>query len=248
MMKHSFATNVGAAIVLLVPAVALQGGDAKSLGESLEKTVAVLDELAGIEKRLAEKDPSAVQDLLRVTEPPFGTDAERDERRDELRDEIQRLQGRYDVLRAPGAEPLVVGVLDDEPAETHGVAPAPSAKPTRDVRPTSTRKPSDAHAPAAFETHGYVADPLKLVRAYFKQARYGEALAVLGDGAADASSNYWRGRCLEKLARRDEALVAYRAARDAKDGGPDAARAKEALEFLEWQARFEAKRAEVAKP
>ncbi|MCK6445922.1 MAG: hypothetical protein L6Q99_05965 [Planctomycetes bacterium] len=247
-MKHSFATNVGAAIVLLVPAVALQGGDAKSLGDSLQKTVAVLDELAGIEKRLAEKDPSAVQDLLRVTEPPFGTDAERDQRRDELRDEIQRLQGRHDVLRAPGAEPLVVGVLDEEPAKPRGGASAPSAKPARNERPAGTRKSGDTHAPSAFETHGYVADPLKLVRAYFKQARYGEALAVLDEASADASSNYWRGRCLEKLARRDEALVAYRAARDAKDGGADAARAKEALEFLEWQMRFEAKRTEVTKP
>lgn len=237
MMKHSFAINVGAAIVLLVPAVALQGGGASSLDESLRKTIAVLDELAGIEQRLASKDASAVQDVLRLTEPPVGTDAERDRRRDQLRDEIQELQSRRDALGAPraGEIPDAEGAPVTATAPRVRVGAAPHAA-------------SATRAPASFETHGYVADTARLVRAYYKQGRYGEALAVLGPDGVDASSNYWKGRCLERLGRREEALAAYRVARDAQGGGADAERAKEAVAFLEWQIAFEARRAEVQTP
>ncbi|MBI5432652.1 MAG: hypothetical protein HZA52_07470 [Planctomycetes bacterium] len=257
MMKHSFAINVGAAIVLLVPAVALRGDDAKSLDESLRATVAAIDELAGVEKRLAPKDrgnpgapadPSALKDLLRLTETPSGTDVERDLRRDELRDQLSALQAKFDGLQNPGATPTARPTpthVDDDP---HRVADtrretAPSKRDKPAARDTQAR-----HTPAAFETHGYVADTARLVRAYYKQERFNEALAVIGDAAADPSSNYWKGRCFEKLGKRDEALAAYRAASESKEGGPDAERAKEAASFLEWQTKFEARRTEVAKP
>ncbi|MCC6408127.1 MAG: hypothetical protein IT453_13275 [Planctomycetes bacterium] len=248
MMKHSFAINVGAAIVLLVPAVALQGDGAKSLDESLRATVAAIDELAGVEKRLAAKDPSALKDLLRLTETPSGTDVERDLRRDELRDQLNALQAKFDGLQSPGTTPSARPTpihVDDDPQGVadarHETAPAKRDKPA--ARDTQAR-----HAPASFETHGYVADTARLVRAYYKQDRFAEALAAIGDAAADPSSNYWKGRCLEKLGKRDEALAAYRAASESKQGGPDAERAKEAASFLEWQTKFQARRTEVAKP
>jgi hypothetical protein len=239
MMKHSFAINVGVAIVLLVPAVALQGGDAKSLDDSLRKTVAVLDELAGLEKRLTDKDATAVAEVVRLTEAPLATDVERDRRRDTLRDEINALQGRLDGLQSTATLPRSTD--EDE------TSPEPRvATPARET--TASPKARSRHEPAAFETHGYVADSARLVRAYYKQGRFAEALAVLGESANDSTSNYWKGRCLEKLGKSVEALAAYRLAADAKDGGSDVARAKDAITFLEWQAKFEGRRPEPKKP
>lgn len=250
MMKHSFAINVGTAIVLLVPAVALQGGDAKSLDDSLRKTMAVLDDLAGVEKRLNEKkDATAVPEIVRLTETPIGTGAERDKQRDTLRDEINELQGRLDGMQSGtttqtprDAAEDEVAVEDERPTTPRAVAP----KAGREA--TVARNLHAAREPASFETHGYVADSVRLVRAYYKQERFAEALAVLGASSTDASSNYWRGRCLEKLGKTVDALAAYRLAKDAKDGGIDAERAADAIGFLEWQAKFEGRRTEAKKP
>ncbi|MCE9593731.1 MAG: tetratricopeptide repeat protein [Planctomycetes bacterium] len=250
-MKHSFAINVGTAIVLLVPAVALQGGDAKSLDDSLRKTMAVLDDLAGVEKRLTDKkDATAVPEIVRLTEAPIGTDIERDKHRDTLRDEVNELQGRLDgmqsgtTVQTPRNADEDVDVEHEHSAPTQPRAVAPKAG--RET--TVARNAHAAREPAAFETHGYVADSVRLVRAYYKQERFAEALAVLGTSSTDASSNYWRGRCLEKLGKTADALAAYRLAKDAKGGGLDAERAGDAIVFLEWQAKFESRRTETKKP
>lgn len=226
MMKNSYAVNVAVAGVLLVPAIALQSGGAQSLQDALAQTISALESLAQVQTRIEVKDPSATTDLLALTEPPIADARTRDALRDELRDSIQRLQSELDA-GAPAGEWIALDAAAPDVPET----------------PTTQA--------VAFEPHGYVADAARLGRAFFRQGRYAEALAVLGAAQGDAEALYWKARSLEALGKGDEAVAAYKDAVAAAKDERTIARAKEALEFLEWQRRFDARKqksAEAGKP
>jgi tetratricopeptide (TPR) repeat protein len=230
MMKLSSIFNLGVAIVLVVPAMTLQSGGARSLEESLKSTVAALERFAGVEQRLNANDATAIADVLASTEPPLADDRTRDARRDELRDALNRLQSELDAVdpaaaaRATSAAPVAARASESREASTAAVE--------------SDRAASRTTAKSAFEPHGYVADGAKLAHGLYRQARYSEALVVLGDGAQEGEAAYWKARCLEQLGKTDEAIALYKRVIE-KSSGRDLERAKEALEFLEWRLKFE---------
>ena len=83
---------------------------------------------------------------------------------------------------------------------------------------------------------------LRLARAFYRQGRWEQALALLEGRAASPEQAWWRARCLDKLGRFDEAVAAYEALVADPEGGAHALRAREDLEFLRWRLRFEARR------
>ncbi len=231
MMKFSYATNLGAAIVLLVPAVALQSGGARSLEESLKSTVDALEQFTAIEKRVEAKDPTAVADVLKFTEPPMADEKTRDARRDTLRDAIGELQAEFDSVDPSGAP----RVGDDSKSPRKSSIDSRSSRKSND-----DEKSSGKDARTAFEPHGYIADTTRLAKTFYRQARYEEAILILGDTSKDAEAGYWKGRCLEKIGHDDEARIVY-AQVVAIAKGHDADRAKEALDFLDWRSKFQKK-------
>ena len=60
--------------------------------------------------------------------------------------------------------------------------------------------------------------------------------------AKHPEAQYWRARCLEKLGRTADAIVAYGQVSALPDAGFAAERAKEDLEFLQWRLEFDKSR------
>jgi hypothetical protein len=270
MLKFQYAINLGLATVLVVPAVTLGAGENPSLEQLLSRTVAALEELAGIERRLHERDPAAIHDALQWTEAPLALPSADPGARDELltglRGEVARLQRDVDrlgesaveeALDAPaGADelapegarpedaprPATVG-LDEGARRWLGSRPRPAPEVVA-APPTSAPAPEAAPpgAKRAFEAEGYAADALKLGRAHYRQGRYEVALETFR-ALADAEGQYWKARCLEKLGRSADAIAAYGAVIAREDAGYLAERAAEDLDFLQWRLAFESSRA-----
>lgn len=119
MMKFQYALNLGLATMLVVPAVTLGTGQNDSLEATLEKTVRALEELAGIEQRLLDKNPSAIHDVLRWSETPMSVPESRPQMRDELlvslRTDVARLQ--RDAERLETGMPDVTPKTPDIPRD-----------------------------------------------------------------------------------------------------------------------------------
>lgn len=271
MLRFNFAVNAVLGTLLVTPALTLGVQHNDSLEATLKRTVASLEELGRIERRLRERDPSAIADAVNATEAPLATSngdgSARDAALSDLRGVVSKLQGELDELEnkatpqqltqvarlptldiapesmQPTKADLTVG-LDDALRRRLGERPRPlMVESTRSVA-TKTEQLS-TNAKTAFEGETYAADALRLGRAHYRQGEYDKALAALESGQ-DAESLYWKARCLEKLGREADAIKAYNAVIALPDGGYSSQRAKEDLEFLEWRIAFQKTRAKSA--
>jgi tetratricopeptide (TPR) repeat protein len=271
MLRFNFAVNAVLGTLLVTPALTLGMQHNDSLEATLKRTVASLEELGRIERRLRERDPSAIADAVNATEAPLATSngdgSARDAALSDLRGVVSKLQGELDELEnkatpqqltqvariptldvapesmQPTKADLTVG-LDDALRRRLGERPRPlMVESTRSVA-TNTEQLS-TNAKTAFEGETYAADALRLGRAHYRQGEYDKALAALESGQ-DAESLYWKARCLEKLGREADAIKAYNAVIALPDGGYSSQRAKEDLEFLEWRIAFQKTRAKSA--
>ena len=266
-MSASLLGRAALAAVFVIPAVALQGQGPDSLAEALQRTLAALDGLAQLELRVNAREPGAVEAVLAATEPALAPELRDDATLIALRGEVAALEAALDEVHS-GAATHVPGHVGAAPIEglEHLPPPVPTVgldEGTRrllgDLQPgaaigaapatTSAGTPASAPGKRArrFEPEGYTADALRLAKAYYKQGRWSDALALLNGNEATSAETYWRARCLEKLGRDDEAVRAYEAVVADPDAGEDAARARQDLEFLRWRLDFEARRAQAAK-
>lgn len=249
MLKFTQTINVLVAGVLLVPAVTLQGGAAQTLRESLDRTLAALETLAGIERHLQAGAPEAVAQALEHTEPPLvlGADdpAARDRLLESLRADVGELEaaleraqhgtaaGGSDAPAALAPDSATTTGLDDglrellagqgREARTLFVPPAPAERTEQKL---------------ALEGQGFTADPLRLAQAYYRKGQFEEAVAVLEKHGRGAEALYWKARSLEKLGDHEAAVRTYTAVAEAPDAGALASRALEDIEFLEWSLEF----------
>lgn len=271
MLRFNFAVNAVLGTLLVTPALTLGMQHNDSLEATLKRTVASLEELGRIERRLRERDPSAIADAINATEPALATSngdgSARDAALSDLRGVVSKLQGELDELEnratpqqltqvnriptldiapestLPAKAELTVG-LDDALRRRLGERPRPLMVDTaRNV--SNTTEQLSTNAKTAFESETYAADALRLGRAHYRQGEYDKALAALESGQ-DAESLYWKARCLEKLGREADAIKAYNAVIALPDGGYSSQRAKEDLEFLEWRIAFQKTRAKTA--
>jgi tetratricopeptide (TPR) repeat protein len=268
MLRFNFAINAALGTLLVTPALTLGVQHNDSLEATLKRTVASLEELGRIERRLRERDPSAIADAVNATEPALATSngdgSARDAALSDLRGVVSKLQGELDELEnratpqqltqvariptldvapesvQPTKADLTVG-LDDALRRRLGERPRPLMVETARSVSTNTEQLS-SNAKTAFESESYAADALRLGRAHYRQGEFEKALAALESGQ-DAESLYWKARCLEKLGRDADAIKAYNAVIALPDGGYSSQRAKEDLEFLEWRIAFQKTRA-----
>lgn len=249
MLKFTQAINVAVAGVLLVPAVTLQGDAAQTLRESLERTLAALETLAGIERHLQAGAPEGVAQALEHTEPPLVLAADDPEARDRLLESLRAEVGGLEAALeraehgsassgspAPGAVPRATSAtttgLDDGLREL-------LAGQGREARALFVPPPTEGpEQKLALEEQGFTADPLRLAQAYYRKGQFSEAVAVLEKHGHGAEALYWKARSLEKLGEHEAAVRTYRAVAEAPDAGALASRALEDIEFLEWSLEF----------
>jgi len=265
MMRFGSFVQVAIGAVLVLPALTLEQGGGGPLEETLRRTLRALEDLGGLEQRLAAHDVSAVADVKRWTEPaPAGSEARQqaDRQLEELRGQVAALEARAEPEVTPAGGAVSSGA---PPSRNPSLAPATTGldeaalRSLRSIVPQSaesTPKPEPQPAPVQrepLEPEGYLADALRLGRALYLQGRYEQSLAVLEPAELGPTGLYWKARCLERLGRFDEALASYRSLSTDAAGTFEAERAKEDAEFLEWRMAFERRAAsqrpsEVKKP
>ena len=259
MMRFHTAIAGALGTALVVP-VFLGQAQVATLQDALGGTVRALDVLHGLEKKLQEEPTAALGLVLAATEPPLGTDEERDRRLEALRDEVNLLQMELDSMEGPvlGPDGAVVPMLGTrEPLPERTLQPIgittgmddslrallsekPAARaPVATAATTPARALDRGAAPAGTEPEkdAYSADPLRHGIACYRAGRYAEALERLLP-LDDAQALYWRARALERLERLDEAVETMERAVTRGGDGFELQRAQTDLEFLRWKRDF----------
>jgi tetratricopeptide (TPR) repeat protein len=246
MMKHNFAVGVALALAVVLPTAALGKQAPETLQQALERTIAALEQLAGIEQRLARHDAGAIRDAIASTEPaltvPANKPQARDEQLDALRHDVVALQGALDGDMRAGEPAAKPSAHDSQPPSTSSAATTGLDEATRRAlgAPASAEQQIDGalgSAPApkrTFEPRGYSADPLELGRALYRREKFGQALVQFESQGTAIEATYWKARCLERLNKTSDAIAAYKQVIASPSAGPLAARAKDDLDFLTW--------------
>lgn len=256
-MRTGLFTNAAIATVFVVPALTLQGEAPARLETSLERTLVALETLKGLGRSVEGGGREAVGALIASTEPALPDARQRDELLETLRHEVSALERELDGLHASEREGPAGGARPPALQGLPGVAPTqgldeatrrsleqPRGARARVPAPNATNAGEAPAAPDAapeklrFEPSGYTADALTLARALYRKGEWLEALALLEGRDERPAETYWRARCLEKLERNTEAVAAYEAVIARPDGGWEAKRAKEDLDFLRWRMKF----------
>lgn len=261
MMKFQTAINLGIASLLVIPAVALQSRNAGGLEVALEETVAALEHLAQVQSKLDAKDPQAVDLVLGATEEPMPAGEERDSYMTRLRRDVNVLAMQLERAERKSLETQMVSfdgrVMIDgtqpprapfDPSEYVSAEPGaigPKVGLTPEERAMLSNMPlplpgaeGPPQKPVSLEEEGFVADPVLLGRSYYRAGRFVEGAHLLASNT-DPEARYWRGRCLERLERFDEAIEVYEAVLAAEGAGYLADRARNDLEFLKWKRQFQ---------
>jgi TolA-binding protein len=263
MLRFNYCINLALATLLVVPAVTLGVQRNEPLEKTLGRTLSALDQLAQVEGRLRQRDPTAVERVLQLTEKPTAvpdqTPQARDEELERLHHEVQALRGLLndfeDVARvasrprefstgtgsggatsAHSTEPPTTGL---EPQQLRAFArPVLTSVPT--AAATDPKKSSGTPtAKVSLESDHYSSDALKLGRAFYKQGQYDKAREQLAALPSSAEACYWLARSLEKLGRESEAAEQYQRLVERTDAGSFGERARADLELLQWRQTVE---------
>ena len=239
MLRHHSTLALGLAAVFVLPASLPGGQEPMDLEERLEATVAALEHLGGIERRIHAGDRGVLAELLNVTETPMLDAQSRDESLVLLRSEVAALQERWDELSlgaspfTPGAQPLPLPTDGGQPlaGPTHvGLDTTAHADIHDQVRARANGDEGETTRPDALRTYeqteGYSADSLRQGRLLARAERWDEALTLLAPHDADPEVRFWIARCYEGLGRDGEAIEVLRALVAA--GQPDAETGAEA--------------------
>jgi len=265
MLRHQSTITLGLAALFVLPASLPGSQEPIDLEERLEATLAALEHLGGLERRV-HGGADVWLDLVGVTETPIEDARHRDETLVVLRAEVAGLHQRWDELSTgspftPGTSPL--------PAPTDGGNPTPvthigldgstyhildaQTQPKIEVtNPDAARHGQDLRSFEEDET--FSADTLRQGRLLARSARWSEALELLLPHEEDAEARYWISRCYEGVHRYGEAidlledLVA--AGQPDEEGGVEpspearslARRATYDLRFLQLRREIEAKK------
>ncbi|HTF87804.1 MAG TPA: hypothetical protein VK843_05300 [Planctomycetota bacterium] len=234
-MRKFLIANLLLSLLLSIPVLATSGDEPNNLRERLARNASQLAEFCAVEQRLAAKDPSAVVDLLAASEagPSDAVQAEID--LITLRSRVGALQEILDARALEGPTPALAEreVETTRPLNLAYTAPANPVEP-HTIAVAIPVQNAPVSNKQAFETEGFIADRSRLGRACWRGGRYLEGVAALEPIAGDSQADYWRARCLEKLARNKEALELYRKVIAASGESPEGRSAREDLEFLEW--------------
>src|SRR5688572_21265198 len=211
MLKFQYVVNLGLATVLAVPAVTLGARQNESLETTLQRTLAALEALAGVEKRLEARDGTAIGETVRLTETPAPALATApggdDHALDRLRDEVAGLQRHLDSLQASAiasgdangaAIPLPKSIAAESiPAESTAAATIPALL-------ADPRQPATVGLDA--EQLARLADSRRPIRAASSTTAGSKTAFEKHGYTADAAK---LGRALYRESRFDEALASF---------------------------------------
>lgn len=221
-----------------LPAAALFGDDRDAKREQLDRTLGSLATWRDVERRLDAQAPrgdasrQAIAEAMRLSENAPANPEQAETTIEELRLRVMQLQDILDERAAALAtgSPGASGSLGAAPLVAPGTVVPASMGVAHSTEGAATSGAETKPAP----TKEYVADRKRLGRACWRGGRYAEGVAALEPVAGDPQADYWRARCLEKLARTDEALKLYRHVIEVAPESPEGRAAREDCEFLEW--------------
>ena len=258
MLRFTTLINFSLVGAIVAPAAFQKGPSVKELSASIEATENSLRSLQAIQGKLKSGDESAVKSILAATESPFGSARDRSQLMDQLRREIGELEFRVEETDAP----IVLEHLNEDPTES--VRRDPSGQNSKGAVATTgmtTEELSEVgniwppiptgsnNIPVAskdggrlrYEKSGFTVDAVRQGRAYYRAARYLEALRLFETRKDDPQGDYWIGRTLERLDRPQEAIAAYTRVIENEEAGAIAERAKSDREFVMWMVDFDRK-------
>jgi tetratricopeptide (TPR) repeat protein len=216
MMRHHSSLALGLATLFVLPASLPGAQEPMDLEARLEATVAALEHLGGIERRIQAGDHSILGELLLATEAPLPDAQQRDEALTLFRGEVAELQQRWDELTSGGSpftsatRPMPAptdGGARPNPLIHVGLQPSMYAEIRAQILPQGTRPASSILGLRDYEEQdGYSADSLRQGRLLVRAERWSEALEALEPSQDDAEARYWIARCYEGLGRTGEAI------------------------------------------
>jgi len=234
-MRKLLLINLLLGVLLGLPALALGDDEREQLRQRLSRTVASLAQLAGIQERLAARDPAAVAEILAAS-APGPTDAAQAEfdlmaLRTSVGSLLEQLDARGLAQVVAEHAPAFGARVDGALAQSNAAEPS---LPTPRAAPGETAAELLADPKVQFEADGFVADHARLGRACWRGGRYQEGVSALEPLAGNVQADYWRARCLERLGRSAEALKLYQQVIEAAGDSPEGRSAREDSEFLQW--------------
>ena len=253
MLKFQQVINMGIASILVIPAVALQGEQSHSLEEALENTVSALDHLVRVRDERDTSDPDTRSMIIASTESPLAAGPQRDKYLDDLRRDVNVLGMQLESVEQAAPEREMIQGRESGPTASFAGNTSTNTQPTTGLTDQDRAALSDIQAPlpgvktrnpqlaVEIEEEGFIVDPVLLGRSYYRAGRYLEGSELLANETKNPEGIYWYGRCLEKLARFDEAITAYGSVLETAESSYLADRARNDLEFLTWKREFQSK-------
>jgi hypothetical protein len=253
MMKNHQALCLGLATLLVVPAVGSRGQDDLDLLGRLSRTVQAIEELAGIQSKIAAGDRSGIDSILAATEKATLGPEERDEYLARLREDVSHLRMTYDkaVAADPAraakhfpsptddgsrrdAFPIATTGLDPEARQTLSGTLGPLDRNGNSVsRSRSKNGPQRAGQRRSLESDPlFTADAVRQGRLLVRARRYSEAAEILRPHVEDVGGRYWLGRATSELGFLTEAVELLESVKADPEAGSYASRAELDLRFL----------------
>lgn len=207
MMRFQSTSTLVLAGIVGIPAIASQkDGSLESLEAALQSTQAAIVEVMGLQKKLATKDPEALNRLEELTERPVGTTSETVDHIIVLQQEIDNLR-RTESARIAGTSPLPQ-VRSASPAKVHQDTPVgiPSVPAHSPPESHGLQRPEQS---VAIEQEGYSLDDIRRGKLLVRAGKAQEAVRILEGKKGSTEGSYWLARALQDIGDTDGAVAIY---------------------------------------
>lgn len=264
MLKHVASVNIALAGLFVLPGLAGPQDPAQGLAAQLDATVASIDYLGEIAKRIESGEKDAVALLLGATEPSRLSDLQGEARLVTLRGDVSRLRLALDrMLEQLGIDPNIPGIPgpgskypSDRSATDLRVSRSPDNWTPGTLAPTvglqagqtsnlkSVLPPLENVTPESqrrggeplrLEQTDFTADAVRQGKLLFRANRHAEAIQLLQGRKGNHEAQYWLAQAYRAMDRTPDAVELLRALAENTEAGPFARYAKSDLEFIEFE-------------
>lgn len=262
MLKYIATTQLALAGLFALPGLTGAQDSTQGLVAQLDATIASLDYLGEIAKRVESRSADALPLLLGATEPRRMNDLQNEARVLTLRGDVSRLQLALDrLLEQAGVDPRMPGVhmrsggSAGNSAETRAPrtsdnyipgALAPTIgldaglrgnlqsvlPPLQVIEDDSKRKGPDL---VSLESADYSADAVRHGKLLFRAGRYPESIQLLIGQRQSHEARYWLAQSYRAMERNPEALDILRMLATTPAAGAFARYAQADIEFMEFE-------------
>ena len=264
MLKHVASVNIALAGLFVLPGLAEPQDPSQGLAAQLDATVASIDYLGEIVRRIEAREQDALPLLLGATEPSRLGELQSEARLVTLRGDVSRLRLALDrMLEQLGIDPNIPGIPGPGSSRSTGRSAtdtrvprspddwnAGSLAPTVGLQagqasnlksvlpPLETVTPESQRRggePLRLEQTDFTADAVRQGKLLFRANRHAEAIQLLQGRKGNHEAQYWLAQALRAMDRAPEALELLRQLSENADAGPFARYAKSDLEFIEFE-------------